>query len=548
MLLLASGSLAAQISPAPTQPICSVSGQVVQESAGTPLRKVSITLAPSEGSVVFSRQDTREPHSAITDSDGHFQMEGVQPGEYRVILVRSGFLAATRRSRLYSSTLLSLAAGQSLQGLLFRMRPAGVIKGKIVDEDGDAVPGTSVMAISASGHDSESNPSAITNDLGEYRIPGLPDGKFAVLAQPQGEVIEMSDKSGAKKIYAPTYYPGTLDRSQATNIEIHSGEEATANFNLSSSRTFTVKGRVFGLNAGLNTQPAPNSQRQYVRSASGIAAITLERADGQDSQLGAGSIQADGTFQIEGVLPGSYNARISSDRGNRVRVSPPIEVRDADVEGLQLTTETAAQVRGRFRMDDRIKLDWRRLQIAIEPDDPRESDGPMGARVQADGSFVFENVQPGTYHVVVTSNSAAFRDYIVKEVNVGGKEVGDSGFSVGSGAAFLDVVGSAKSSTIEGSAVDDDGKPVPDVQIVCIPDAARRKRHEIYQQVQTDQRGYFSLRGLNPGEYQVFALDEQANDITDPDFVSAHEGQGETVKIEPGERKAIVLKLPTPQD
>ena len=96
--------------------------------------------------------------------------------------------------------------------------------------------------------------------------------------------------------------------------------------------------------------------------------------------------------------------------------------------------------------------------------------------------------------------------------------------------------------------MDDDGKPIPDVQIVCIPDAARRKRHEIYQQVQTDQRGYFSLRGLNPGEYQVFALDEQANDITDPDFVSAHEGQGETVKIEPGEHKAIVLKLPTPQD
>jgi hypothetical protein len=545
VLLLASGSLAAQISPAPTQPICSVSGQVVQESAGTPLRKVSITLAPSEGSVVFSRQDTREPHSAITDSDGHFQMEGVQPGEYRVILVRSGFLAATRRSRLYSSTLLSLTAGQSLQGLLFRMRPAGVIKGKIVDEDGDAVPGASVMAISASGHGAESNPSATTNDLGEYRIAGLPDGKFAVLAQPQGEVIEMSDKSGAKKIYAPTYYPGTLDRSQATSVEIHSGEEATANFNLSSSRTFTVKGRVFGL----NTQPAPTSQRQYVRiGASGTAAITLERADGQDIQPGSGSIQADGTFQIEGVLPGSYNARISSDRGNRLRVSPPIEVRDADLEGLQLTTETAAQVRGRFRMDDGIKLDWRRLQIAIEPDEPRESDGPMGARVQADGSFAFENVQPGNYHVAVTSSSAAFRDYIVKEVNVGGKEVGDSGFSVGSGAAFLDVVGSAKGSTIEGSAVDDDGKPIPDVQIVCIPDAARRKRHEIYQQVQTDQRGYFSLRGLNPGEYQIFALDEQANDVTDPDFVSAHEGQGETVKIEPGERKAIVLKLPTPQD
>src|SRR5205814_5953800 len=122
-------------------------------------------------------------------------------------------------------------------------------------------------------------------------------------------VIEMSDQSGAKKIYAPTYYPGTLDRSQATSVEIHSGEEATANFNLSSSRTFTVKGRVFGL----NSQPAPTSQRQYVRvGGSGTAAITLERADGQDSQLGGGPIQAHGSSQIEGALPGSYDTRISS--------------------------------------------------------------------------------------------------------------------------------------------------------------------------------------------------------------------------------------------
>jgi hypothetical protein len=86
------------------------------------------------------------------------------------------------------------------------------------------------------------------------------------------------------------------------------------------------------------------------------------------------------------------------------------------------------------------------------------------------------------------------------------------------------------------------------MQVVCIPDAGRRKRHDIYQQVQTDQRGYFSLRGLNAGEYQVFALDDAPSDITDPDFVSAHDGQGETVKVEAGERKSIVLKLPPPAD
>jgi hypothetical protein len=155
---------------------------------------------------------------------------------------------------------------------------------------------------------------------------------------------------------------------------------------------------------------------------------------------------------------------------------------------------------------------------------------------------------PAPYHVVVTSVSAAFRDYIVKELNVDGKEAGDSGFTVGTGAPFLDVVASSKGSTIEEAAVDEDGKLIPDMKIVCIPDAARRKRRDIYQQVQTDQRGYFSLRGLNAGEYQVFALDEAATDITDPDFVTAHDGQGQTVNVASGERKSVILKLPAPAD
>jgi hypothetical protein len=543
ILLLVGETLTAQNTLPPKQPLCSVAGQVVQESAGTPLRKVSVRLAPSEGSVVFSRQDNREPHSATTDSEGRFQMEGIQPGEYRVFLEHNGFLLSTRRSRLYSSTLLSLTPGQELQGLLFRMRPAGVIKGKVVDEDGDAVLGVNVTAISPS--DGDSGHSAITNDLGEYRISGLQEGKFLVLAQPQPEMIASSSKPTQERVYAPTYYAGSLEQSQAATIEIHSGDETTASFNLISSRTFTVKGRVLGL----RPQAQPASERRMFRTGgSGIATIMLERGDGQQIQSPGGAIADDGSFEVQGVLPGSYRPRISSEHLNHLRASQTIEVRDADIDGIQLTPESSVEVRGRFRMDDGKKLDWRRLQIAIDPDDPRQTDGPMRAQVQADGSFAIENVQPGSYHVVVTSSSAAFRDYIVNEVTLDGKEVGDSGFSIGSGTPFIDVVGSAKGVTIEGSAVDDDGKPIPDVQIVCIPDAARRKRHDIYQQVQTDQRGYFSLRGLNPGQYQVFALDDQANDITDPDFVSAHDGQGETVKVEAGERKSIVLKLPTPQD
>jgi hypothetical protein len=146
--------------------------------------------------------------------------------------------------------------------------------------------------------------------------------------------------------------------------------------------------------------------------------------------------------------------------------------------------------------------------------------------------------------VVVTSNFnlAAWRDFIVKEVNLNGKDVGDSGFPVTGGMVSLEIVASAEGGAIEGNVLDEDGKPAPDVPVVCVPDAPRRTRRDIYQQVQTDRQGHFALRGLNPGEYQVFTLEDTAEDITDPEFVRAHEALGQTVKLEPGERKGIVVE------
>lgn len=509
------------------------------ETAGTPLRKVSVTLLPSEGSMVFSNQEGREPQTTMTDSGGRFEFDGIKPGEYRVMLSRNGFLSTSRRSRRYSPNLLSVAAGQELQGLLFRMRQAGVIKGKIVDEDGDPVPGITVYPRLVSGRN-ESIVSDTTNDLGEFRISGLPEGKFLVLAQTGGMIVRGSNFQ-QQAGYAPTYYPGTLDQTQAASVDVHAGEESTADFSLISSRTYSVKGRVLGL----TPQARPNLRTGPGGIVYPAGQITLERTDGPSLISQSTTIQQDGPFEFEDVFPGSYVARINSQQGSG---TASIEVRDADVSGVQLAIEPSVEVRGRFRLDTGEELDWRQVQITLEPDGPREADTPMMFRMQSDGSFRVQNVQPGNYHVVVTSSSSVLRDYIVKEVNANGKDVGDSGFTVGNGAPFLDIVGSAKGGTVEGVALDDQGKPLPEVQIVCIPDAARRKRHDVYQQVQTDQRGHFSLRGLNPGEYQVFAVDDEADDITDQDFVAAHEGQGETVTVEAGEHKTVSLKLPAPQD
>ncbi len=76
-----------------------------------------------------------------------------------------------------------------------------------------------------------------------------------------------------------------------------------------------------------------------------------------------------------------------------------------------------------------------------------------------------------------------------------------------------------------------------------------RQRQDLFQGATTDLSGHFRLRGLAPGEYQVIAVDEDIDEeITDPEFISAHESEGLTIKVQEGERKSIILKLPPSSD
>ena len=69
------------------------------------------------------------------------------------------------------------------------------------------------------------------------------------------------------------------------------------------------------------------------------------------------------------------------------------------------------------------------------------------------------------------------------------------------------------------------------------------KRPDVYQQALTDRRGQFSLRGLNPGNYTVFVLNGEPSDVNDPDFFKAHETEGQSVRLNEGEQKTLMLKF-----
>lgn len=504
-----------------------VQGVVLLEPQHLPVKKASIQL--------FGRR-APAPYSSVTDADGHFIIDGVIPGRYSIQVEHPGLVAAGPRM----VNIMSQGTGE----VLVHMQPAAVITGTITDADGDPVRNVSVMAtrVSAShgwrGHDSGNGS---TNDLGQFRIPDLRPGRYTVLATP-GRDLPVLDATKAARgeghlVYVPTYYPGTVDQNQSVPVGAESGQETPVNFEVLLSRAFRVSGDVLGLRS--------NDMAQMMLNA--------------DNKVEEQQLQPGGKFEFANLLPGSYRVQIIVfDLGNgqqpSVRVAGVnrnIEVTSEDLRDLHLQVDQGASVRGRFRVDTGEPFDWTQLTVMLANSDGTSgelvpsngSEPPTFSTVTKDGSFEMKTVPSGKYQLVVGARGSSdkLRDYFTKSVMLNGQDVG-SGFVVNS-ATDLEVVISAKGATIEGTVVDDKGNPVPSATVVDVPDSERSLRLDVYQQDTTDERGHFSLRGLNPGSYTVLAFEELEDSPHDPEFLTSYGSKGEKVAADEGTDKRIVLKL-----
>src|SRR4029079_18654873 len=93
----------------------------------------------------------------------------------------------------------------------FALPRGGVITGRVLDEFGDPVSDVQVAAlrpqtVGGSRRLVNMGRPGTTNDIGEFRLFGLPPGDYFVSATFRnqfGPFAESDDRSG----YAPTYYP-----------------------------------------------------------------------------------------------------------------------------------------------------------------------------------------------------------------------------------------------------------------------------------------------------------------------------------------------------
>jgi len=526
----------------------SVAGTVIKEPGSEPLKKVLIQCIAED-------QNGGGNYTTSTDADGHFKIENIVPARYRIFFERAGYVEVNDRGLKADVNVLTLQAGQSMQDLLFRMLPTAVVSGRITDEDGDPLSEVRVMAQwKKPGKASwEGVASSGTNDLGEYRLSNLFPGQYRIVAIPAPDFRDYESQhakpapgasgssanddgltSQPETRYLTTYYPGTYDAMQASTVALKAGDEMPINLTLVPARTYRVRGIVSGIPSGLKAN--------------------VELISKAGDSIRATDVEADGQFEVRGVGPGSYVLKATSgNEAQTLTARQDVSVVTADIDGVKLTPQPSFTLSGHLRIEgsagDLTQYSANLRQSEL-PEDPGFFMSPdfFGANAPVDrqGNFAWKNVSAGNYIVQLFGGNGQ-NNFFLKSVTLGGRDI-SAGFTA-SGPATIGLVVSTKGATLEGTVTEkekdvDNDHLVANATVVAVPEEKYRKIPDHFGSGSTDQRGAFTIRGLSPGSYTLYAWqDVEESEWRDPDFLKSQEANGTAVKVSEGSDQKLELKL-----
>lgn len=525
--LLCSGLWAQTQQSADPATLARVEGRVVNAVTGEPLRKTELLLQGAGGEFM-----------AVSDGSGHFAIERVAPGSYKLTAQHQNYsileYGAPRPS--VPGKRISLTAGQSVTGIELKMVPFGVISGKVVDQDGDPVTGLPIVVMRwgfmRGGRQLQpSGGGTSTNDRGEYRIYNLASGRYFVVARPiHTDVYAPQATSGrtvvtASRIdaYASTFYPSAPDAASASQVAVNAGQEVPGvDIQLRKTRVYTVQGKVNGTSKG----------RRY--------SISMQPADALSSgNFGMGRAAQvrpeDGTFTFRGVAPGRYTLIVNVD--NRVGARQDFALGDNDVDGLVVTIMEPGAVKGRVLMESGApKGTLKGLRISLTPVDGIPMNLP-NANSGDDGSFTMEDVSADRYKV----NCSPMQDAYLKTIRWGGQVSNDGTVDMSAGgSATLELVFAPTSAVIDGDVKGADDQPVTGTPVLLSPSSGRETDFRI---VTTDQSGHFSAKGVAPGGYVAVATDAPIYSMPDAALLKALEKVTTQVNVDENGHTTTSLKF-----
>jgi len=559
--------------PTPTADLASLEGQVFNAADGTLLRKATISINRQVGGPAGA---VRGNYSATSDASGRYSITGIEPGTYRLNAGHTGFLTTQYNARRPGGpgSTLDLGRGQKMTGVDVRLTPHGVITGKITDEDGDPLEGVQIQLMGVVYNQGRKqlqvNGGASTNDLGEYRLSGVTPGKYYLCANYRDRRLMIvgaggtvgGDEASAQEDYVTTFFSGVTDIAAATPIQMGPGEQAPGiNLRLTKRHTARVSGRVVDHTAPETAEaPAGRGGTTTITAANGQSIdMVVNQAGNRRIQVNLqprgfsapgnmnlfAQVKPDGAFEFPSVGPGAYYLEAVNSQGGRQAhaARQPLDVGNANIEGINLAINPGTTVTGHIRYDGDPPQPLPSLTVRLTT---RETaffmPAPPPAKVDADGNFRFDDVNPDLYNVNINTPPKLY----LKSMRAGNSDVMVSGLDLSNGAASVDILMGTNPPQVSGSVLNSaTQQPAAGVTVVLMPrEKERQGESYFYSTVSTDQQGNFTFSRVTPGEYQVYAWEDvQYGQWFDPEFMKAYEGKGESLSAREGNPVNVKLTM-----
>ena len=387
---------------------------------GQPLSDVMVRVAMSQTSGMMR---TGVDNRTTTDANGEYTLEALEAGEETIEFTHAKHVSTRKNVTLKGREVkldAQLSGGERVTGM-------------VVTESGSPVPDVEVYASAAGG----SRRSARTNASGTFEFESLAQGRYRFSAAKAGYtegVLEDFDITGGAPVRITLKTGGTiygrvagLTREELANaaVEARNGRnyasasvDASGNYKLEGAPLGTVQLVASVMSPSLGGRRTTQMQTVEVEAGSSRQVDLEFRSDvsisgrvthngaplqgasvmfsprGGSGQANAGvSTDDQGRFTVTGLEDGDYNVTVL----DMQRLSPyttTYKVRGSGTFNIEYET---GSVRGRV-LDAMTNEPIAAVNVQLRSTDPNAGfGGQRGAMTDANGTFIFEAVSPGSY-------------------------------------------------------------------------------------------------------------------------------------------------------
>ena len=527
-------ALAGLLSAAAWAQTARIEGRVVS-TEGEPIPRATVTL---------------ERHSVAADDSGRFVIDGIAPGRYRYLRVERPGYVRTEYGRGSGAAPVVLEAGQVWSDLVIAMARQAVITGRVTNSAGDPVQGVRAGAMRwvyfAENGGARSLQAAgsvgTTDEKGEYRISGLPAGRYYVIASDNAGLQNPSADATVTPVLS--FHGGAITPDDAEALDVREGTEIQGiDIRLQSAPVYRLRGRVVDA-VGL---PIPGVQVQITPSSDTLVRDPLSFTRGRPGAMA----RPEGTFESPGLRPGTYYLFVGPDL-NRPPADlapdapPPVggavaTIVDADAGGVVIRVDRAGRIRGTITFEgSRPASSSSRVIINVNGGD-RGAGGQSGITTKPDFSFTWDVLAPLKYSLWISNLPAG---YYVKSILLGDEVVPEGPVDLTRGIPGpMNIVISDKAGSVVGVVKNRAGQVLAGMAVtIWSEDSVAGHIGEIVS-LTSDQNGSFEFPRLAPGEYHLAAWEEIDSGLAYYlDFVKLFAETAQVLRVEEGSHHALEIQ------